>query len=272
MVEGAIHRNVSTNAMRKETRSQRQKSDDSRCAAEEHCTEQSRRADRWQALLSVVPEIETNEDGEAAGAPRSNREHESRSGTMLPSKSDWRSSNEDWAKEVADAAGADKTDQHQNSKAGEDVSVHTMDDEACPQRQRGANTSRKKSSSYNCNLCGSTFAEKFNLNKHVRTVHEKKRPFSCHICPVTFKQKDHLKKHVMTVHERKRPFACDLCGATFGWVSVLNKHVRSVHEKKRPFECTVCHYSFQQRGHLDKHVLTAHKSSERRPSDGDSGA
>eukprot|EP00188_Purpureofilum_apyrenoidigerum_P001918 Plantae.Rhodophyta-Purpureofilum_apyrenoidigerum.ctg211.p1 GENE.Plantae.Rhodophyta-Purpureofilum_apyrenoidigerum.ctg211~~Plantae.Rhodophyta-Purpureofilum_apyrenoidigerum.ctg211.p1 ORF type:complete len:271 (+),score=20.93 Plantae.Rhodophyta-Purpureofilum_apyrenoidigerum.ctg211:737-1549(+) len=270
MVKGAVHRNVSTNAMPKEARLQRHRTDEGSNGTGELCTEQTRRADRWRALLSVVPDIET--EGGVDRVHQAYEGHDNRSGATSSANSEQRRPNRRWNTRAQNplTTSTNTAQEVQSGNRSEDLSEQALDEEIQSQRDRTANASKKKSSSYNCDLCGSTFAEKFNLNKHVRTVHEKKRPFSCHICPVTFKQKDHLKKHVMTVHERKRPFICEICGATFGWVSVLNKHVRSVHEKKRPFECTMCHYSFQQRGHLDKHVLTAHRTSERKSNERES--
>ena len=85
----------------------------------------------------------------------------------------------------------------------------------------------KKSRSFPCNLCTSTFSERFNLNKHIRAVHERRRPFECPTCHARFQQRDHMQKHEACVHKKLRLFECPSCGAAFGWRGVLKKHRRS---------------------------------------------
>lgn len=96
----------------------------------------------------------------------------------------------------------------------------------------GAKTKGGKSSrtrSFPCAQCNSTFSERFNLNKHVRAVHERRRPFQCSTCHARFQQKDHMQKHEICVHKKLRQYSCTTCGAAFGWRGVLKKHRKSVH-------------------------------------------
>lgn len=80
-----------------------------------------------------------------------------------------------------------------------------------------------------CDQCSSRFNERFNLNKHIRAVHERRRPFQCSTCHARFQQRDHMQKHEMCVHKKLRQFSCGVCNASFGWRGVLKKHRRSVH-------------------------------------------
>jgi Zinc finger, C2H2 type len=80
-----------------------------------------------------------------------------------------------------------------------------------------------------CSQCSSSFTERFNLNKHIRAVHERRRPYQCQTCLARFQQRDHMQKHEMCVHKKLRQFSCDACGASFGWRGVLKKHRKSVH-------------------------------------------
>jgi len=116
---------------------------------------------------------------------------------------------------------------------------------------------------FQCRHCDAIFAAKFNLNKHVRALHERKRPHQCEECGAAFQQKDHLNCHRKSVHEKLKPYECEVCGKKFGWSGVLKKHIRIVHEKERPFPCYVCGHAFRQKAHLEKHVTTIHE--KRRP-------
>jgi len=128
-----------------------------------------------------------------------------------------------------------------------------------PQRKRQQTTKPKQ---FACHLCTSTFTARFNLNKHIRTVHENLRPFHCDVCGASFQQKCHLKQHKTTVHEHKRPYKCEICSLSFGWPAVLNKHIRLKHEKQRPFSCTLCDRTFQQKTHLTQHLIALHEKKK----------
>lgn len=82
---------------------------------------------------------------------------------------------------------------------------------------------------FKCNQCPSTFSQQFNLNKHVRAVHEQRRPFECDVCHARFQQKSHRTMHYLAVHEKLRQFSCDQCLASFSWRGVLKKHRKSIH-------------------------------------------
>eukprot|EP00178_Gracilaria_changii_P027288 TRINITY_DN858_c0_g1_i1.p1 TRINITY_DN858_c0_g1~~TRINITY_DN858_c0_g1_i1.p1 ORF type:complete len:357 (+),score=50.67 TRINITY_DN858_c0_g1_i1:270-1340(+) len=92
---------------------------------------------------------------------------------------------------------------------------------------RGSNGGRAKS--FACSQCSSTFSQQFNLNKHVRAVHERRRPFECSVCHARFQQKSHRTMHFLAVHEKLRQFSCDQCNASFSWRGVLKKHRKSIH-------------------------------------------
>lgn len=100
------------------------------------------------------------------------------------------------------------------------------------EKKKSKRTSSKAGSSgriFSCKMCPSTFSQQFNLNKHVRAVHERRRPFECETCHAKFQQKSHRTMHRLAVHEKLRQFACDQCPASFSWRGVLKKHRRSIH-------------------------------------------
>lgn len=83
---------------------------------------------------------------------------------------------------------------------------------------------------HNCEQCSAVFNRRFNLNKHIRNVHENIRNFPCTTCGELFLQKSHLSAHILAVHEKSRPFQCDLCSKSFSWIGVLRKHMQAIHK------------------------------------------
>uniref|UniRef100_A0A7S3EBT5 C2H2-type domain-containing protein n=1 Tax=Rhodosorus marinus TaxID=101924 RepID=A0A7S3EBT5_9RHOD len=91
-----------------------------------------------------------------------------------------------------------------------------------------------------CDLCPSRFTARFNLNKHMRIVHENKRAFVCDTCGSAFQQKCHLKMHKLNVHEKTKANKCKICDRAFGWPAALTKHMAAVHNQgqRAPFSAS----------------------------------
>ena len=109
-----------------------------------------------------------------------------------------------------------------------------------------------------CPHCGKSFKEKFNLNKHVRSVHEKRR-YTCRECDAIFNRNDKLVEHVSGVHQRR--FHCDECYAYFRVHRNLLEHTRSVHQKRR-FNCPECDATFSRHNPLLDHVRLFHRKKK----------
>ena len=77
-----------------------------------------------------------------------------------------------------------------------------------------------------CEQCTRTFDTEEQLTKHKNT-HEK---LSCNICFKEFNQRFNLNKHIKTVHTEK--FSCDKCNKTFGKEQKLFQHSKT-HDKVR---------------------------------------
>jgi uncharacterized C2H2 Zn-finger protein len=60
-----------------------------------------------------------------------------------------------------------------------------------------------------------------------RSADFKERPFACpdEQCTSTFGQKSDLNKHVKTVHQKIKPYGCPECGLTFGHRGNLLRHI-----------------------------------------------
>lgn len=128
----------------------------------------------------------------------------------------------------------------------------------------------RKEKPYICMLCGHAFAQKNNLNMHMR-IHSGEKPYQCHMCGKTFRTQGNcrcyyfvkmyqfpshwwphqffftpasLDKHHRT-HTGERPFGCDICEQRFTEKGALVRHKASKHEEGRPHCCHVCSKTFK---------------------------
>ena len=80
-------------------------------------------------------------------------------------------------------------------------------------------------STYNCLQCSSKFKQKFNLTKHIKSVHTQDE-FQCDQCTSSFRRKGDLEKHKRRKHTIKK---CDECEFTTYKNIELANHVMRVH-------------------------------------------
>lgn len=73
--------------------------------------------------------------------------------------------------------------------------------------------------------CGSEYATKFNLKRHVESVHMRLKKFKCQICGILFSSKQSLKEH-FHIHMGSMPFKCVTCNKSFRQASQLSLHKR----------------------------------------------
>ena len=60
---------------------------------------------------------------------------------------------------------------------------------------------------YSCLQCSSKFKQKFNLTKHIKSVHNPEK-FKCEQCASSFGRMDHLKRHKQMKHTLQK---CEEC-------------------------------------------------------------
>jgi len=109
-----------------------------------------------------------------------------------------------------------------------------------------------------CNRCGRKFKRRYDLRRHITTVHDKVRNFRCDTCDLSFLQRAHLNEHVSSVHEKLRDIKCPKCDFSFSSKSRLQRHDRAVHQRLRPFACDQCDCRYFQRTDLKKHQVSKH--------------
>ena len=134
-----------------------------------------------------------------------------------------------------------------------------------------------------CPHCGKAFSRRFNLEDHVRAVHEKVKDIHCDFCDKTFARISDAKKHMKQAckgveankeaHLRKLErmksvqsdqtpskvspqnlHECSECGKTFKLITSLKDHFKSVHEKLRDIPCEYCPRKFSTKPSATKHM------------------
>lgn len=73
--------------------------------------------------------------------------------------------------------------------------------------------------------CESEYSTKFNLKRHVESVHLHLKRFECKICSGLFSSKQSLKEHLY-LHSGAMPFQCSYCLKYFRQASQLYLHKR----------------------------------------------
>ena len=73
--------------------------------------------------------------------------------------------------------------------------------------------------------CGNEYITKFNLKRHVESVHMKIKRFKCSTCGGLYSSKQSLKEHNY-IHLGFVPFECKTCKVVFRQASQLSLHKR----------------------------------------------
>ena len=114
-----------------------------------------------------------------------------------------------------------------------DKSFHGMHGKRDYDRHVKKHEKSAKPEFYKCSKCKKPFSKLFNLNKHIKVVHNSlekmKKTYNCSLCNKKFAHLSRLNQHLRmpNVHEKsvhKSPTNCLICGKTFSFPSVLKRH------------------------------------------------
>ena len=103
------------------------------------------------------------------------------------------------------------------------------------------------------------FAQKYDLKKHIHTVHDKAKDYKCDQCGKDFARLDKIREHIHTVHEGRRDYKCHTCGKDFSRHNHLKRHYDAVHEGLKEHKCEFCGKAFSQKGDMQKHRNKVHE-------------
>ncbi|KAF9427697.1 hypothetical protein BGZ94_004379 [Podila epigama] len=85
---------------------------------------------------------------------------------------------------------------------------------------------------YKCSICEKTFSRPFNLRSH-RATHDGVRSFSCThvgedgtVCGTSFARRHDLERHVQSRHSNVKLFSCKTCGTKCGRSDAYKRHLQ----------------------------------------------
>ncbi|KAG8224816.1 hypothetical protein J437_LFUL002262 [Ladona fulva] len=124
-----------------------------------------------------------------------------------------------------------------------------------------------------CDICGSAFPSRSQLNHHMQEEHTDAMPsgrkkarkgggsrkvehMTCSTCGRVFNHRNSLVYH-MRSHTGERPHQCEVCGKSFFAASALKVHMR-LHSGDKPYKCQYCGRHFRQWGDLKYHCISIH--------------
>ena len=117
----------------------------------------------------------------------------------------------------------------------------------------------KPQKKHKCSHCPYEAAQKSNLKRHVREVHETIRNYTCKKCGYAATERGKLMQHEQAVHNIQF-FKCEKCPyASAATLQRLQNHIKTVHERIRDHVCQECGYATSEKGHLREHMKGIHK-------------
>lgn len=114
-----------------------------------------------------------------------------------------------------------------------------------------------------CHICGSVFATRGGLCKHLHCTHKIQTPKTefCEECGKSFQDKKQLRRHYMHIH-LKVSYTCKFCKKIFRAKESYRRHVLIKHhnviEKRREQQCDQCMEKFSDEFELCKHINITH--------------
>jgi len=88
----------------------------------------------------------------------------------------------------------------------------------------------KNENRYHCTFCDRRFNNSNSLKRHL-TIHSGIREFACEYCTASFYRKFNLDVHIKAVHDKEKSHCCTYpnCTKRFGYSRLLREHMRKCH-------------------------------------------
>ena len=113
-------------------------------------------------------------------------------------------------------------------------------------------------STYKCNLCEYTTTQKICLRHHNESVHDgliHRCPFES--CPSFFRSKYNINHHIRELHENNK-VKCISCDYVASTKYILRKHIQ-IHHCEKKFSCPDCDYKAGVQYLVNKHYKRKHR-------------
>ncbi|CAH1792573.1 unnamed protein product [Owenia fusiformis] len=126
-----------------------------------------------------------------------------------------------------------------------------------------------------CHFCGAGFTTKYNMQRHLRSVHQlnlhHNLSFICDQCPAIYTRKEKLEEHVNSKHpsDSSPVFTCNECSKTFAYKRLLKRHEET--HSDVTFYCDICLaekgfdvgvHCYTTKANLNRHKNVAHGGVE----------
>jgi hypothetical protein len=108
---------------------------------------------------------------------------------------------------------------------------------------------------FKCELCEYTCRSNWDLQKHIKMIHDKIKDYECDLCEYKCSQNSNLQQHIKIVHDKSKDYECDKCEFKCSINSHLQTHIKMVHYKIKDFECNECEFKCSSNSNLQKHIL-----------------
>ena len=101
--------------------------------------------------------------------------------------------------------------------------------------------------------------------QHKETHLEIRQQYPCKSCSKSFSTKWNLEAHIKYVHEKVKNYQCEVCDKFFAKKADKNIHVLAVHKgikklyKYQSSKCIECNKVFSKKANMKAHVLSVHK-------------
>ena len=86
-----------------------------------------------------------------------------------------------------------------------------------------------------CALCGQSYSNKYNMQRHYSMIHLHSLRFACEQCGKCLSSKQNYNEHKY-IHTGEKPFECKACGVRFRQCSQLSVHKR-LHRWNKATSC-----------------------------------